>query len=158
DAHDLAPLRRSDVHEVVADADAGVVDRDVDAAEQAVELLERGGDPGVIGHVGLEDAGELRVLLRESAVGRRVAIDHGDARALLAEPSADPRADAARPARDEDALSGKPFHQSATPPPSTTSAAPVMNDESSEARKSAAFASSSAVPTRPSGRFAAPFM
>src|SRR6266480_2328970 len=45
---------------------------------------------------------------------------------------------------------------SADPPPSTTSAAPVIKEESSDARNSAAFAISSAVPIRPSGRLAQP--
>ena len=45
------------------------------------------------------------MLLSESAVRGRVAVDHRDARAFLQEPGDDRGADAARPARDEHALS-----------------------------------------------------
>src|SRR5205085_10398461 len=93
-----------------ADADAGVVEDDVDAAEAAVELLEDGCDRRGLGDVAYERELHRRGIAAERLDALLVPVDDGDSRAVAGEAPRDRGADSGDAAGDEHALAHRRLH------------------------------------------------
>src|SRR5580704_3153929 len=81
----FVPFFRSDVEEVVADADAGIVDEDIDSAHRADCAGEGSFDMLEAGDVGDEGFGDGPQLLTNGFAGSGVAIEDADSGAFLEE-------------------------------------------------------------------------
>ena len=75
----LVPFFGSDIEEVVADADAGVVDEDVDSVHDADRVGQRGFHLHQVGDVGDDGLGNSRQLVTNGRARFRVAVEDADA-------------------------------------------------------------------------------
>ena len=95
------PFIGSDVEELVADGDAGVIDEDVDPAHEVDGFRERSLDLRELRDVGGNDAGEFRELALDFGATFLVAVEDDDARAFFEEADSGGGADSAGASRDQ---------------------------------------------------------
>ncbi len=107
----LVPLFGSDVEKVVANANAGVVDEDIDRAHCADRLGESGFDLLQVSHVGDDGLRYFRELPAKRVASFGVAVENTDVRAFFEKASGSGRADAAGAAGDQDSFVGQAPHE-----------------------------------------------
>src|SRR6202035_52206 len=104
DRQHLRPISRGEVEKAVPDADAGVVDQDVDAAELAVDGREGRRNLPRICHVDDDGVHQRRKFPGELMAAFRIAVEDQDPGLFLKEAFDRRETDPTGTARDDDSL------------------------------------------------------
>jgi hypothetical protein len=114
---DLLPLLPGDVQEVVANADPGVVDQDVDSAHDLDGFINGILNLAQIRDVTGDELGQVGQIGCELFPGLPVSIQNHDLRALIEKADCRGKADPAGPARDDHPFVLESPHGSVLPTP-----------------------------------------
>src|SRR5208337_4940696 len=98
------PFFRSDVEELVADADTGVVDQYLNSIHHAYCISQRGFDLHEVGDVGNDGLGDSRQLVANCRARFGIAIENANARTFLQKACCCRRANSAGASGDEDSF------------------------------------------------------